>query len=435
MVVATSLKYMSGFGNHFESEALPNTLPIGQNSPQKAPRGLYAEQLSGTAFSALRHENLRSWLYRIQPSVTHSSFKQVERGLIRHAPFDEVPPDPNQMRWDPLPLPTKPTNFIEGLVTICGNGGNGSVRGCATHVYAANKSMTDTYFYNSDGEFLFVPEQGGLRLRTEFGIIELQPGEIAVVPRGVKYQVELLSSAARGYVLENYGPALRLPYLSVIGANGLANPRDFQTPHAAFDRKQDKVKLLNKFQGLLFEAEMDHSPLDVVAWHGNYAPYKYDLKRFNTINTVSYDHLDPSIFTVLTSPSEMPGVANIDFVIFPPRWMVAEHSFRPPYYHRNTMSEYMGLIYGVYDAKEEGFVPGGASLHNAMSAHGPDCATFEKASTVELTPQYMGDTMAFMFESSLVFRLTEFAQNSPIRQKNYQECWDGLKSRFDGTAG
>jgi homogentisate 1,2-dioxygenase len=435
MVVATSLKYMNGFGNHFESEALPDTLPIGQNSPQKAARGLYAEQLSGTAFSALRHENLRSWLYRIQPSVTHGVFRPVERNLIRHAPFDQVPPSPEQMRWDPLPMPTQPTNFIEGLVTICGNGGNGSVRGCAAHIYAANRSMKDTYFYNSDGEFLFVPEQGGLKLRTEFGIIDLQPGEIAVVPRGVKYQVELLSSTARGYVLENYGPPLRLPYLGVIGANGLANPRDFQTPVAAFERREGQVKLLNKFEGSLFEAEMDHSPLDVVAWHGNYAPYKYDLKRFNAINSVSYDHLDPSIFTVLTSPSELAGIANVDFVIFPPRWTVAEHSFRPPYYHRNAMSEYMGLIYGVYDAKEEGFIPGGASLHNAMSAHGPDAATYEKASTMELKPQYIGDTMAFMFESSLVFRVTDFAQNSPVRQKAYQDCWKDLKSRFDGTAG
>lgn len=433
MVVATALKYMSGFGNHFESEALPNSLPVGQNSPQKAPRGLYAEQLSGTAFSALRHENLRSWLYRIQPSVTHGEFRPIDRRLIRHAPFDQVPPTPNQTRWDPVPLPEEPTDFIDGLITICGNGGEGSVRGCAAHIYAINRSMTDRYFYDSDGEMLFVPQLGGLRLRTEFGLLEIQPTEIAVIPRGIKFQVELLGTTARGYVLENYGPSLRLPYLGVIGANGLANPRDFQTPVAAYERKEGSFKLLNKFQGMLFEADIDHSPLDVVAWHGNFAPYKYDLKRFNTINTVSYDHPDPSIFTVLTSPSEMPGVANVDFVIFPPRWMVGEHTFRPPYYHRNIMSEYMGLIVGVYDAKAEGFVPGGGSLHNAMSAHGPDFATFEKASNADLKPQYIGDTMAFMFETSLVFRLTEFAEKSPIRQKDYQECWQGLVSNFDST--
>jgi homogentisate 1,2-dioxygenase len=429
----TSLKYMSGFGNHFETEALPNTLPVGQNSPQKAPRGLYAEQLSGTAFSALRHENQRSWLYRIRPSVVHGNFKETDRGGIRHAPFDELPPTPNQLRWDPLPMPTNPTDFLQGLVTIAGNGTGASVRGAAVHLYVFNRSMTDRYFYNSDGEMLFVPEQNGIRLRTEFGVLEVEPCEIAVVPRGVKFQVELLAADARGYVLENYGPALRLPYLGVIGANGLANPRDFQTPVAAYESKEGSFKLLNKFEGRLFEADLDHSPLNVVGWHGNYAPYKYDLRRFNTINTVSYDHPDPSIFTVLTSPSELPGTANVDFVIFPPRWLVGEDTFRPPYYHRNCMSEYMGLIYGVYDAKAEGFVPGGGSLHNAMSAHGPDCATFDKASSVDLKPHYIGDTMAFMFESSLVFRPTAFALNSPLLQKDYQRCWDGLKSHFDDT--
>lgn len=430
---ASSLKYMSGFGNHFESEAVANSLPKGQNSPQKAPRGLYAEQLSGTAFSALRHENQRSWLYRIRPSVLHGKFQEVDKKRIDSRPFTAAP-TPNQLRWDPFPIPTEPTDLVDSLVTIAGNGDSASVRGCAVHIYAANKSMTDRYFYNSDGDFLFVPEQGSLRLRTEFGIIEIAPGEIAVVQRGIKYQVELAEPQARGYILENYGPELRLPYLSVMGANGLANPRDFQTPIAAYEKKQGKFSLLNKFQGRLFEAEIDHSPLDVVAWHGNYAPYKYDLRLFNTINTVSFDHPDPSIFTVLTSPSELPGVANVDFVIFPPRWLVAEHTFRPPYYHRNAMSEYMGLVFGVYDAKEEGFVPGGGSLHNAMSAHGPDAATFQKASEADLKPQRVADTLAFMFESSLVFQPTEVALNSPTLQPEYLDCWAELKPMFEDPA-
>lgn len=425
------LMYMSGFGNHFETEALAHTLPEGQNSPQKPPRGLYVEQLSGTAFSALRHENQRSWLYRILPSVRHGKFKQIDRGAIRCRPFDEGTPNPNQLRWDPIPVPEKPTDFIQGLVTIAGNGGEGTIRGCATHVYAINQSMSDRYFFNSDGDLLFVPEKGALLLNTEFGRMHVDPGEIAVVQRGIKFQVLLLAETARGYVLENYGPAFRLPYLGVIGANGLANPRDFLTPIAAFERKQGNFRLVNKYQGQLFEAPIDHSPLDVVAWHGNYAPYKYDLRLFNTINTVSFDHPDPSIFTVLTAPSEMPGVANVDFVIFPPRWMVAEHTFRPPYYHRNLMSEYMGLIFGVYDAKAEGFVPGGGSLHNAMSAHGPDAATFERASNAKLEPAYLGDTLAFMFESSLPFQPTAFAMSSPTLQNDYIECWSGLDDHFD----
>jgi homogentisate 1,2-dioxygenase len=427
---SSKLTYMSGFGNHFESEAREGALPKGQNSPQEAGLGLYAEQLSGSSFTAQRHENQRSWLYRILPSVVQGRFKPVDAHFICSKPFDEVPPIPDQLRWDPLPIPEQPTEFLAGLKTIAGNGGYGSYKGCAVHIYATNRSMSDSFFYNADGELLFVPESGDIELRTEFGIIHAVPGEIAVVQRGIKFQVVLPSGQARGYLLENYGPPLRLPQLGPIGSNGLANPRDFQTPVAAFEQKTGKFKLLCKFQGRLFEASIDHSPLDVVAWHGNYAPYKYDLALFNTVNTVSFDHSDPSIFTVLTSPSEMPGIANVDFVIFPPRWLVAEHTFRPPYFHRNVMSEYMGLIFGQYDAKAEGFVPGGGSLHNAMSAHGPDAATYKRASTEKLEPKYQGDTLAFMFESSLVFRPTAFALKTEALQKDYSDCWQGLKANF-----
>jgi homogentisate 1,2-dioxygenase len=337
---------------------------------------------------------------------------------------------PNQLRWDPIPLPTKPTDFLEGLVTVCGNGDAASWRGCATHLYAFNSSMGRRYFYNSDGEMLFVPQDGAIVLRTEMGILFVAPGEIAVVPRGIRFQVDLgtdSTAGVRGYILENYGPALRLPYLGVIGSNGLADPRHFQSPVAFFEEIEAPCDLICKFQGQLFHAGLDHSPLDVVAWHGNYAPYKYDLRLFTVINSVSFDHPDPSIFTVLTSPSEMPGVANVDFVIFPPRWMVAEHTFRPPYYHRNCMSEYMGLIFGTYDAKAEGFVPGGGSLHNTMSAHGPDADTYERASSADLKPTYLGDTLAFMFESSLVFHPTAFAMQTAALQKDYLDCWQGLK--------
>lgn len=424
------LKYMNGFGNHFQSEAVAGTLPVGQNSPQQVAHGLYAEQLSGTAFSALRHENQRSWLYRIRPSVSHGSFKPIDERLIRTRPFSETPPLPDQLRWDPIPLPKEPTDFVDGLITFAGNGGLSGWRGSSVHLYAANRDMKSRYFYNADGEFLFVPQDSPILLHTEFGTMHIEPGEIAVIQRGIKFQVTLPAGTARGYVLENYGPPLRLPYLGVIGSNGLANTRDFLTPTAYFEELDGDFVLACKFQGRLFEAPMKHSPLDVVGWHGNYAPYKYDLKLFNTINSVSFDHTDPSIFTVLTSPSEMPGVANVDFVIFPPRWLVAEKTFRPPYYHRNMMSEYMGLIFGVYDAKEEGFVPGGGSLHNCMSAHGPDAATFEKASNSDLKPQYLGDTLAFMFESSLVYQPTKFAVDTPLLQKDYLSCWDELKSNF-----
>lgn len=424
------LQYQSGFGNEFATEALPGALPVGQNSPQQAPLGLYAEQLSGTAFTAPRFANRRSWLYRIRPSVLHKPFKQISNHLLRSAPFNELPPTPNQLRWDPLPLPAEPADFIDGLTTIAGNDGIG------IHIYAANRSMQDRFFYNADGELLIVPELGRLRFHTELGILEVAPKEICVIPRGVKFRVELLESQSRGYICENYAALFKLPDLGPIGANGLANPRDFQTPIAAYENtgedREGEFKLIAKFCGNLWEAEINHSPLDVVAWHGNYAPYKYDLTRFNTINTVSFDHPDPSIFTVLTSPTDTPGTANCDFVIFPARWMVAEHTFRPPYFHRNVMNEYMGLICGVYDAKEKGFAPGGGSLHNCMSAHGPDADTFEKASAAELAPQRYENTLAFMLESRSVIRPTKFAMETPALQRDYFECWQGLNKRFSG---
>ncbi len=417
-------QYQSGFGNEFATEALPGALPVGQNSPQKVAYGLYAEQLSGTAFTAPRHQNRRSWLYRIRPSVLHKPFKQISNHLLRSAPFNELPPTPNQLRWDALPLPTEATDFVNGLTTIAGNDGIG------IHLYAANRSMQDRFFYNADGELLIVPELGGLRFHTELGIVEVAPKEICVIPRGLKFRVELLDAQARGYVCENYGALFRLPELGPIGANGLANARDFQTPVAAYEDREGEFKLIAKFGGNLWAAEIGHSPLDVVAWHGNYAPYKYDLTRFNTINTVSFDHPDPSIFTVLTSPTDTVGTANCDFVIFPSRWMVAEHTFRPPYFHRNVMNEYMGLIFGIYDAKEQGFVPGGGSLHNCLSAHGPDADTFEKAGSAELAPQRYENTLAFMFESRAVLCPTKFAMETPALQRDYFECWQGLKKHF-----
>jgi homogentisate 1,2-dioxygenase len=411
------LPYQSGFGNDFATEAVAGTLPVGQNSPQRVAHGLYAEQLSGTPFTAPRHANRRSWLYRIRPSVCHEPFEFVR------AMWGEFEETPNQLRWDPFPIPTSDTDFIDGLIPICANDVIG------IYVYGANRSMDGRFFYDADGELLIVPQHGTLTIRTEFGVIEAEPGEIAVIQRGIRFRVEV-AGPSRGYICENLGALLRPPDLGPIGSNGLANSRDFMTPVAAFEERDGDFELVSKFLGKLYKARIDHSPLDVVGWHGNYAPYKYDLRRFNTINTVSFDHPDPSIFTVLTSPSDTPGTANIDFVIFPPRWMVGEHTFRPPYFHRNIMNEYMGLIFGVYDAKAEGFVPGGASLHNCMSGHGPDCATFDQASTAELQPRYLADTLAFMFETRAVLRPSKFAMDAPQRQRDYWTCWQGLRKHF-----
>jgi homogentisate 1,2-dioxygenase len=420
----------SGFGNEFATEAIAGTLPERGNSPQRVKHGLYAEQFSGSSFTVPRAMQKRSWLYRIRPSVLHEPFAPKEARLLRGSPFDEVPVPPNQFRWDPLPIPEEPTDFIDGLTTFAGNGDSLTNAGVAIHLYAANRSMQGRYFYDADGELLLVPVRGELLLRTELGFIPLKPGDIAVIPRGTKFLVELQGGDARGYVCENFGAPFRLPDLGPIGSNGLANPRDFRTPGAAFEDVEGDFELVAKFGGRLWSARIDHSPLDVVAWHGNYAPYKYDLTKFNAINTVSFDHPDPSIFTVLTSPSEVTGVANCDFVIFPPRWMVAEGTFRPPYFHRNVMNEYMGLIFGTYDAKAEGFVPGAGSLHNCMSGHGPDAATFDAASTAQLEPRFLGDTLAFMFETRFVIRPTRFALETPLLQRDYWRCWTGLRKNF-----
>ena len=422
-------KYQTGFGNEFATEAVEGTLPIGQNSPQIAPLGLYAEQFSGTAFTAPRKENKRTWTYRIRPSVTHKPFTRIDNGLLV-SKFGELETTPNQLRWNPLPMPESETDFVDGITTIAGNGDLFSQTGIAIHIFACNKSMTDRFFYNADGEMLVVAEKNRVRFLTELGIIEIGSGEICVIPRGLKFRVELPDGEARGYVCENYGAQFRLPDLGPIGANGLANARDFETPVAWFEDKEGEFELVAKFGGNLWSCKIDHSPLDVVAWHGNYAPYRYDLSRFNTIGSISFDHPDPSIFTVLTSPSSEIGTANCDFVIFPDRWLVAENTFRPPWYHRNIMSEYMGLVFGQYDAKEEGFVAGGGSLHNQMSAHGPDLEAFEKASNAELKPQKLTDTLAFMFESRYIIRPTRFAMETSELQHEYFEVWQKLKKNF-----
>jgi len=419
------LSYQSGFGNTFASEAVKGALPVGRNSPQRAPLGLYTEVLSGSAFTAPRAENQSSWLYKLRPSAMHPPYRRIKDGLVRSGPFEELETPPNRLRWDPLPLPAEPTDFIDGLTTLAGCGAPASQAGAAVHIYRANRSMKDRCFWNADGEMMLVPQQGAIELFTELGRLGVAPGEIAVVPRGMKFKL-LVEEPVRGYVCENYGAPFRLPELGPIGSQGLAQARDFQAPVAAFEDR-GKTDVVAKFMGALWAADFGHSPLDVVAWHGDYAPYKYELARFMTIGTISFDHADPSLFTVLTSPSAQAGVANIDFVIFPPRWLVAEDTFRPPWFHRNVMSELMGLVHGVYDAKAEGFLPGGVSIHNCMSAHGPDLATFERASAAELKPHKIENTLAFMWESRYVWRPTRHAMSARELQKDYDRVWDGFR--------
>ena len=424
--------YMSGFGNGFETEALSGALPIGRNSPQKCAYGLYAEQLSGSPFTAPRASNERTWLYRIRPTVFHfGDFARTDIGLWRTAPCHEVELPIAPMRWSAIALPDEPLSFLEGIRTMTTAGDAGTQSGMGAHVYFVTRSMEDEYFYNADGELLFVAQMGELRIWTEFGIIDIEPGEIAVIPRGVKIRIQLRGGPARGYLCENYGGGFRLPERGPIGANCLANPRDFLTPVAAYEDRDAPSRLYVKWGGAMWATTLDHSPLDVVAWHGNYAPYKYDLRRFSPVGPILFDHADPSIFTVLTSPSETPGTANVDFVIFPDRWLVAENTFRPPWYHMNVMSEFMGLVYGQYDAKPQGFVPGGISLHNMMLPHGPDVEAFEVNSNVELKPKKLEGTLAFMFETRFPQRVTKYAAAVDARQDAYRGYGRQLRKHFD----
>ena len=424
------LQYQTGFGNEFATESVPGVLPKGQSLPQKVALGLYAELWTGTPFTAPRATNRRTWVYRINPSAKHKPFTEIPARLLRSGPFDEAPTPPTQLRWDPFPLPDAKTDFVDGLMTLGGNGDPSLQGGIALHVYVANTSMTDRFFYDADGELLIVPQMGSIRVLTELGTLDVTPGEFCVVPRGLRFRVELLDAAVRGLVAENYGPAFRLPELGPIGSNGLANPRDFRTPVAAFEDRTGTFRQDAKFLGRLWTAEIDHSPLDVVAWHGNYVPYKYDLASFVPLSTVTVDAPDPSIFTVLTAPTAVPGTANADFIVFPPRWIVAEHTFRPPSFHRNVSSEFMTLIHGVYHGKTGGFAPGGVSLHNCMTGHGPDTASYEKAIGADEKPEFLANTLAVMLETQLVVRPTKFALETQSLQRNYYESWQGLKKNF-----
>ena len=433
----TATGYMPGFGNDFETEALPGALPRGRNSPQKVNYGLYGEQLSGTAFTAPSHQNERTWCYRIRPSVKHQGrYERVDLPYWKtapHHPRDVV--SLGQYRWDPVPHDGGETTWLTGMRTMTTAGDVNVATGMSSHVYLVTRSMEDAYFYSADGEMLVVPQEGRLRFATELGILDVAPQEVAIIPRGLVYRVEVLEGPCRGFVCENYGQKFELPSRGPIGANCMANRRDFQVPVAAFEDRDAPSTMTVKWCGQFHVSRIAQSPLDVVAWHGNYAPVKYDLRAYCPVGAILFDHPDPSIFTVLTAPSGVDGTANIDFVLFRDRWMVMEDTFRPPWYHKNVMSELMGNIHGQYDAKPQGFVPGGMSLHNCMLPHGPDREAYEKASNAELKPVKLENTMSFMFETRFPQHLTEFAAKEAPLQDDYVDCWTGIEKKFDGTPG
>lgn len=434
---AITPEYMSGFGNHFETEALADALPIGMNSPQRCNYGLYGEQFSGTAFTAPSHQNERTWCYRIRPSVKHSGkYQKIDLPLWNTAPcVNSDVTSLGQYRWDPVPHSDEALSFISGIRTMTTAGDVNIQVGMASHLYLANVSMQDEYFYSADSELLIVPQEGRMRFCTELGVIDIEPSEIAIIPRGLLFRAEVLEGPCRGFVCENYGQKFELPNRGPIGANCMANRRDFKIPVAAFEDRDVRSSVIVKWCGQFHKTQIGHSPLDVVAWHGNYTPVKYDMRNYCPVGSILFDHPDPSIFTVLTAPSSVPGTPNIDFVVFRERWMVMEDTFRPPWYHKNVMSEFMGNIYGEYDAKPQGFVPGGISLHNMMLPHGPDREAFEKASYGELAPHKLDKTMSFMFETRFPQHLTEFAATKAPLQEDYINCWADIEKKFDGTPG
>lgn len=423
------LKYMTGFGNEFETEALPNALPVGQNSPQKPAYGLYSELFSATTFPAPRARNRRTYMFRIHPSVQAPKYSRIDNSLIATPPFDTVP-TPNNMRWDAFEIGGEDADFIDGLATICGVGGPIAQSGMAMHIYRVTRSMSDRVFTNNDGEMIVMPQQGALRFVTELGVLEAAPGAIVILPKGIRFRVELPEGPARGFVCENFSQAFHLPELGLIGSNGLANAADFYAPVAAYEDRNTPCELVQKYAGNLWATELPYSPLDVVAWRGNCAPMLYDAEKFVALGTATVDHPDPSIFCALTSGGDAVLGPNVDMLILPPRWLVAEHSFRPPGFHRNCVCEMVALIKGRHQGKTGGFGPGGFSIHNNFAPHGPDVNTVQMAREEELKPMKLEGTLAFLFETRFPLAVTPFAHEAKENQADVVAMWQGFPHLF-----
>jgi len=427
--MTSALEYMSGFGNEFQSEAVAGALPQGQNSPQKCAFGLYSELVSGTVFTAPRALNRRSYLFRTRPTVAQPDFQRCELANFKTPPL-EFPPYPMAMRWDPYPLELARGDFLDGMTTICGNGSPVQQSGLAIHTYCANRSMTGRAFSNADGEMLILPQHGGIRVTTEVGLLEAAPGELVLIPKGMKFRVDLLSDVARGFVCENFGHPFVLPELGLIGSNGLANACDFLTPVAHFEDSDEPVELVHKYAGAFWSATMGHSPFNVVAWRGNWAACKFDMHRFVVLGAQMVDHPDPSIFCALTSPSHPVAGGNVDFMILPPRWLVAEHTFRPPGFHRSAVAEFLALIQGAHDTRASRFAPGASSLHNNWTAHGPDVATHDKGRVAELVPTKFEETLVIMLDSRFPYEIAPGGMDGPHRQLDCTSSWQGFQKRF-----
>jgi homogentisate 1,2-dioxygenase len=388
-------------------------------------------------------------MYKILPSITQPALEPVDPKSSRATNLNRLVSDykdktksvvvAKQLRWKCIPEPDAKKNitFLDGLFSYCGAGSPEEREGLSIFGYTFNSCMGNDFFYSADGDFLFVPQTGPLHLETEMGKMLVDIGEFGVIPRGIKFRVVIPGGEKvchKGWICEVFGDHMKLPELGPIGANGLANPQDFCIPKASYYNEKGEFNIYAKFLGEFFMCTSKMNPLDVVSWRGNYYPYKYNLRNYNTINSVSFDHPDPCIFTVMSSMSTRPGVAVLDFVVFQKRFMVAENTFRPPYFHRNTMAEFMGNIYGDYDAKSGGFEPGCSSLHSPMTPHGPETKATEKAMHEDLKPVKYKDTMSFMFESCYLLRIANDAyvtESSVQVDHEYNNCWNDMKIYFD----
>ncbi|GAD98612.1 homogentisate 1,2-dioxygenase, putative [Paecilomyces variotii No. 5] len=426
-------RYQVGFGNRFVSEAVPDTIPRdGRNLPQRANYDLYIEQLNGTTFVTCRKDMFNVWFHRIRPSCAHKALKPLEYKhdivSVFSSQNEGVSFVPFNNEWGPLeiPLESKPTNFWQGIKTILGHGDPTLKEGVAVHQYAANLSMDKEAFVNHDGDYLFVPQQGRLDIQTELGRMMVLPGELFVIPAGLRFKVSLPDGPSRGYIQEIFGSHFELPDLGPIGSNGLALPQDFEIPVASYDLDTSSWEIITKLAGKLYHYEQAHTPFDVVGWHGNYVPYKYEIEKLLALSS-SKDQLDPSAYTILTAKSKIPGVSITDFCAFTPKWVNSLNSWRPPYYHRTMGAEVMGMVRGEYGGSAKTLEPGALTCDNAYVPHGETYDAWKKHAFVDLEPTLLGAGVL----SITKFALERHNQIKPMRE----ELWDNMHGHFlDHTA-
>ncbi|KAH9884385.1 homogentisate 1,2-dioxygenase [Xylariomycetidae sp. FL2044] len=438
---ADPYRYQIGFGNRFATEAIPGVLPQACNTPQRCKYDLISEQLNGTPFISPRATLLHAWFYRIHPSVKHRPLKRLPKNEDLEAVFSPLNPDveftPQDLGWDKFPHPkgadaVDMIDFIDGLKTIGGHGDPTLKEGLAVHMYMANTSMPNRAFCNNDGDMLIIPQEGRLDIQTEFGRLMVRPGELVVVQAGMRFTVGLPDGPSRGYIQEIFGSHYELPELGPVGSNGMAQPRDFEIPVASFDVDLSPWTVVVKLAGALFAYEQDHTPYDVVGWHGNYAPYKYAMEKFISSATVDRDQSDPSIYCVLTARSKIPGVSLSDFLVFTPKWCSTRNTFRPPYYHRNVATEIMGMPYGTWHGSATMLEPGGLTYEPSYMPHGESYERWKEATGADLQPARVGEgAMAFMMHISGHVSLTQYAlQRCTTLQPIQADMWQDFKGGF-----